>query len=455
MNVVTTILAAGQGKRMRSRAAKVLHPIGGKPMLRHVLELALQFSSVKPVVVIGHQGAQIREAFKNEAVDWVEQSEQRGTGHAVLQASSHFAADDLVVILYGDVPLLRPESIRQLIEAAADDGLAILSCRVQNPTGYGRVLRSESGKVRGIVEHRDASPSELGINEINTGIMVCSGQRLHKWLPALGTDNAQGEYYLTDCVALAVAEGLPVGSVCLEDPQEAQGVNDRRQLASMEREFQMRCALALLDGGVTLADPARLDVRGSLDCGDDVTVDVNVVFEGNVRLGDNVYIGPNCVIRASEIGDGVTVLPHSLIDSALIGEGCQIGPFARIRPGTVLEKNVHVGNFVEVKNSQVGAGSKANHLSYLGDATVGKHVNIGAGTITCNYDGARKHRTIIEDDVFVGSDTQLVAPVRVGHGVTIAAGTTVTEDVDSNRLVISRVRQKTISGWSRPRKENK
>ncbi len=455
MSVSVIVLAAGQGKRMHSDLPKVLHPVAGKPMVEHVLDTAAKLSDLPPIVVHGHGGERLVAALAHRKVEWVEQAEQLGTGHAVAQALPRVAEKDTVLILYGDVPLLTAPPLERLLQAAAPGGFAVLTARLPDPTGYGRIVRGKDGALSRIVEHKDANAAERDIDEINTGIMAVSGALLGRWIPQLGNTNAQGEYYLTDCVEMAVAEGIAVGSSVLEDADEAMGVNDRRQLAHIERVFQGRVAQGLLERGVTLIDPARIDVRGELECGRDVVIDVNAVFEGRVVLGDGVHIGPNSFIREAELGDGVEVLPNCVIESARIGARSRIGPFARVRPDSDLASDVHIGNFVEIKKSRIGEGSKVNHLSYVGDAEVGRQVNVGAGTITCNYDGAHKHLTVLEDEVFVGSDTQLVAPVRVGRGVTIAAGTTVTEDVEADRLVISRVRQKTISGWQRPRKDKK
>lgn len=455
MSVTPVVLAAGQGKRMHSDLPKVLHPVAGKPMVEHVLDTAATLSDVRPVVVHGHGGERLVAALEHRDVHWVEQAEQLGTGHAVAQTLPAIGDDTLVLVLYGDVPLLREASLRRLVEAAEGSGFAVLTVSMPDPSGYGRIVRDPSGGIARIVEHKDASDAELVIDEINTGIMAIAAAHLKAWIPRLGNDNAQGEYYLTDCVAMAVAEGVSVAGVLIEDEEEAMGVNDRRQLALVERHYQRRTAAALMSAGVTLMDPERIDVRGELRCGRDVVIDVNAVFEGRVSLGDGVRIGPNAVITDCEIGAGVNVLPNCVLESATIGAGSRIGPFARVRPDTRLAEHVHIGNFVEVKKADIGEGSKVNHLSYVGDAEIGERVNVGAGTITCNYDGANKHKTILGDDVFVGSDTQLVAPVRVGRGVTIGAGTTVTEDVEDDRLVISRVRQKTVSGWERPRKDKK
>ncbi len=455
MSAAIVVLAAGQGKRMHSNLPKVMHRVAGKPMVEHVLDAAAEVATCKPVVVYGHGGQQLRDGLAHRNLDWAEQAEQLGTGHAVAQTLSLLPDQGLVLILYGDVPLLRAQSLAGLLGAAADSGFAVLTVTMTDPSGYGRILRDAVGNVARIVEHKDATPAELAVAEINTGIMAIDAAHLKRWIPKLGNSNAQGEYYLTDCVEMAVAEGIAVKRVHIDDADEAMGVNNRRQLAEVERIHQTRIANALLDVGVTLMDPARIDVRGELVCGRDVVIDVNVVCEGRVVLGDNVRIGPNNFIANATIGDGVEILPNCVIESATIGALSRIGPFSRVRPETNLGRDTHIGNFVEIKKSDIGEGSKINHLAYVGDAEIGRAVNVGAGTITCNYDGAFKHKTIIEDDVFVGSDTQLVAPVRIGKGVTIGAGTTVTDDVEADKLVISRVRQKTISGWQRPRKPKK
>jgi len=455
MNAAVCILAAGKGKRMVSNLPKVLHRIAGKPLVGHVLDTVARVSAAQPVLVYGHGGDQLQTAFAQRALHWVEQREQLGTGHAVAQALPWLPHDELVLILYGDVPLLSAETLERLLDAAAQAGFALLTVTLPDPSGYGRIVRDAQGEILRIVEHKDATAEELGIVEINTGIMAVRGEYLHRWLPALRNDNAQGEYYLTDCVAAAVADGIRVAGVFARDALEVAGVNNRVQLAELERAYQRQCATALMEAGVTLYDPARLDVRGEVVCGQDTIIDVNVVLNGRVRIGSNVVVGPNCVLSDCEIGDGAEILANTVIEGAKVGRGARIGPFARLRPETELAADVHVGNFVEIKKSTLAAGSKANHLAYIGDSEIGRNVNVGAGTITCNYDGAFKHKTVIEDDVFIGSDTQLVAPVRVGRGSTIGAGTTVTEDVEPDRLVISRVRQKTIAGWQRPRKPSK
>ncbi len=453
MDVTVIVLAAGQGKRMHSELPKVLHEVAGKSMLEHVLDIALQVTSHEPIVVHGHAGKQLQTALEHRDLRWAEQAEQLGTGHAVAQALPYFETSGTVLILYGDVPLLTASALRGLLEAAKPSGFAVLTAMLDDPSGYGRMVRDPDGNLTRIVEHKDANPQECAIREINTGIMAVSKSHLDVWLPQLGNNNAQGEYYLTDCVEMAVGTGISVGTSVLDDHTESIGVNDRVQLAEVERIFQSRVANRLLKEGVTLRDPSRIDVRGELVCGRDVVIDVNVVFSGAVKLGDGVRIGPNNVISESVIGNNVEVLSNCVIESAAVGHDSKIGPFARLRPDARLDSDVHIGNFVEIKKSDIGTGSKVNHLAYVGDAQIGRRVNVGAGTITCNYDGAYKHLTVLEDDVFVGSDTQLVAPVRVGAGVTIAAGTTVTDDVAPDRLVLSRVRQKTVSGWRRPKKK--
>jgi bifunctional UDP-N-acetylglucosamine pyrophosphorylase/glucosamine-1-phosphate N-acetyltransferase len=450
LNVV--ILAAGQGKRMRSDLPKVLHRLGGRQLLAHVLDTARELGAGKICVVYGHGGEAVREALDAEDIIWVRQEPQLGTGHAVLQTLTFLDPAAPTVVLYGDVPLIGVATLTRLIEVA-DRGLGVLTEDLEDPTGYGRIVRDGGGNILRIVEERDASEEERAISEINTGFIAAPTAALNRWLPALGNDNAQGEYYLTDIVRLAIGEGMPVATTQPDEAWEVLGVNSKVQLAELERIHQYRNALLLMEQGVTLLDPDRLDVRGELDCGRDVTIDVNCVFEGRVVLGDGVEVGAHCILRNAVIGAGTRIAPFSHIDEAEAGRGCVIGPYARLRPGTKLGEDVHIGNFVEVKNSTVADCSKANHLAYIGDATVGKNVNVGAGTITCNYDGANKHRTVIEDDVFIGSDTQLVAPVTVGRGATLGAGTTLTEDAPPDKLTISRARQVTVPGWKRPVKK--
>ncbi len=452
MNVV--ILAAGMGKRMQSDLPKVLHPLAGKPLLSHVIDTARTLNPSRVCVVYGHGGDMVPSRLAADDLRFVLQAPQLGTGHAVMQAAD--ALDDAVptLVLYGDVPLTAAQTLQTLVEKAGKEKLAVLTVDLEDPTGYGRIVRSENRIVR-IVEQKDASPTELAVREVNTGILVAPTRALKSWLGKLSNNNAQKEYYLTDVIAMAVQDGIAVESAQPAQAWETLGVNSKVQLAELERIYQRNIANTLLDQGVTLADPNRIDVRGGLSCGRDVSIDVGCVFEGEVVLGGGVSIGANCVIRDAKIDRGVTIKAFSHIDGATIGADAQIGPYARLRPGTALGTDVHVGNFVEIKNSQFDAHSKANHLAYVGDATVGSRVNIGAGTITCNYDGANKHRTVIEDDAFIGSDTQLVAPVTVGKGATLGAGTTLTKDAPPDSLTVSRAKQISITGWQRPVKTKK
>jgi len=452
MNVV--ILAAGMGKRMQSALPKVLHPLAGKPLLSHVIDTARALSPSRMCIIYGHGGEVVPERIGAPDLSFAKQEPQLGTGHAVMQAVPHLRDDVPTLILYGDVPLTTTNSLQQLLDSAGADKLAVLTVELDDPTGYGRIVRRD-GKIIGIVEQKDASESERAIREINTGIMVAPTAKLKEWLDNLSNDNAQREYYLTDIVARAVEDGVPVVSAQPSAVWETLGVNSKVQLAELERIHQRNVANALLEQGVTLADPARIDVRGTLVCGRDVTIDINCIFEGDVALEDGVTIGAHCVIRNARIAKGAEIKPFCHIEGATVGAQSAIGPYARLRPGTELANDVHIGNFVEVKNSQIAAHSKANHLAYVGDATVGSRVNIGAGTITCNYDGANKFRTIIEDDAFIGSDTQLVAPVRVGKGATLGAGTTLTKDAPEGKLTVSRAKQLTIEGWQRPVKNKK
>ncbi|MDP2822305.1 MAG: bifunctional UDP-N-acetylglucosamine diphosphorylase/glucosamine-1-phosphate N-acetyltransferase GlmU [Sulfuritalea sp.] len=449
MNVV--ILAAGQGKRMHSDLPKVLHPLAGKPLLGRVLDAAREIGAARICVVYGHGGEQVRTALNASDVTWARQEPQLGTGHAVLQAMPCVALSSSTLVLYGDVPLIRASTLQRLIEAAGAGSLALLTAHLDNPQGYGRIVRVD-GCVTRIVEEKDADDAERAIREINTGILVAPTAALVRWLPTLGKRNAQGEYYLTDIVALAVAEGMPVVTAHPDAAWETEGVNSKHQLATLERQHQRNIAEQLMEAGVTLADPARIDVRGELSCGRDVGIDVNCVFEGRVELADRVAIGANCVLKNCRIGSGTRIAPFCHLEDAVVGPEGIIGPYARLRPGTELGRDVHIGNFVEVKNSSIADHSKANHLAYVGDATIGSRVNIGAGTITCNYDGANKFRTVIEDDAFIGSDTQLVAPVTVGRGATLGAGTTLTCDAPPDQLTISRAKQMSIPGWKRPTK---
>ena len=450
MNVV--ILAAGMGKRMQSALPKVLHPLAGKPLLSHVIDTARALSPATLCVIYGHGGDMVPQLLDSPDIAFARQEPQLGTGHAVMQALPHLVDDMPTLVLYGDVPLTTARSLQRLLDIANKNKLAILTVELDDPTGYGRIVR-ENGNIVRIVEQKDANPAERSIREINTGIMVAPTARLKQWLTTLSNDNSQGEYYLTDIVARAVADGVPVVSAQPDAVWETLGVNSKVQLAELERIHQRNIANTLLEQGVTLADPARIDVRGSLSCGRDVSIDVGCVFEGRIELADNVTIGAHCVIKNARIAQGAVIKPFCHIEDATVGAESMIGPYARLRPGTELAEDVHIGNFVEVKNSQIAAHSKANHLTYVGDSTVGSRVNIGAGTITCNYDGVNKLRTVIEDDVFIGSDSQLVAPVRVGKGATLGAGTTLTTDAPAGKLTVSRARQMTIEGWQRPKKQ--
>ncbi len=441
------ILAAGQGTRMYSALPKVLHEIAGKPLLEHVVETATQLPEAQINVVYGHGGNMVPEQLAHLPVNWVEQREQLGTGHAVMQAMSAVTADDKVLVLYGDVPLIRAETLQRLLKM---DGVALLTVELEDASGYGRIERDEKGQISRIVEHNDASEQQRQIKEINTGIMACSAQQMATWLERLDNNNSQGEYYLTDLIEMAVADGVSVSSVCAGSEAEVLGVNDRVQLAMLEREYQQRQAQILMRAGVTVMDPARLDIRGTVTTGQDVVLDINVILEGKVVLGEGVQVGANTIIRNCTVGQGVIIKPHCVLEDAEIGNGATIGPFARIRPEARLAEGVHIGNFVEIKKSTVGKGSKINHLSYIGDSEIGSGVNIGAGTITCNYDGANKHKTIIGDNAFIGSDTQLVAPVSVGKGATIGAGSTITRDTPDHELSLSRSKQISLKGWQRP-----
>ena len=452
MNIVT--LAAGMGKRMHSALPKVLHPLAGKPLLSHVVDTARALCPSSLTVIYGHGGEAVPQALQASDITFAKQEPQLGTGHAVMQAIPYLNEAAPTLILYGDVPLTTAASLQRLLDSAGADKLSILTVELENPAGYGRIVRERDAIVR-IVEQKDATDTERAIREINTGIMVAPTAKLKQWLSTLSKDNAQGEYYLTDIVARAVADGVPVVSAQPDAIAETLGINSKVQLAELERIFQRQQATILLEQGVTLADPARIDVRGTLVCGKDVAIDINCVFEGKVELEDGVTIGAHCVIKNARIARGTQVKPFCHIEDAQIGAGSQIGPYARLRPGTTLAEDVHIGNFVEVKNSQIDAHSKANHLAYIGDTTVGARVNIGAGTITCNYDGVNKSRTVIEDDAFIGSDSQLVAPVTVGRGATLGAGTTLTRDAPAGKLTVSRARQITIENWQRPVKIKK
>lgn len=452
MKLGVLILAAGQGTRMKSAMPKVLHQIAGKPMLAHVIETAQQLQPAEIVVVYGHGGGQVKQQLCTYDVRWALQEQQLGTGHAVMQGLPLLRGVDRVLVLYGDVPLIRLDTLQRLLEASIETSIGMLTVRVKEPYGYGRIVRDEFDRIVRIVEHKDASADELTIDEINAGIMTMDCPELTAWLENLSNDNVQNEYYLTDVIDMAVSDGHVVASVQPHSPEEVEGVNDRVQLARMERCMQQRLTTALMLQGVTLMDPQRVDIRGSVRAAEDVTVDANVVLQGEVEIGRGTIIGANTHLINCTVGENVVILQNCVIEDAEIGSGCKIGPFARIRPGTVLSDDCHIGNFVELKNAQVDRRSKINHLSYVGDTTVGRDVNVGAGVITCNYDGANKHRTVIGDDVFLGSDTQLIAPVTVASGATIGAGSTITRDAPADQLTLSRSKQVSKPGWQRPRK---
>ena len=440
---------------MHSHTPKVLHTIGGRALLGHVLDSALALKPAAVHVVYGHGGEQVREAFPQAKISWVRQAEQKGTGHAVMQAMPGVAPAAQVLVLYGDVPLIRPETLRALLAAAGPDTLALLTVELENPEGYGRIVRDGAGRVVRIVESKDASESERALREINTGFLAVAAARLRAWLAQLRNHNVQGEYYLTDIISMAVAEGASIATRAPQDISEILGVNSKQELAQLERTYQNQQAQQLMEQGVTLRDPSRCDVRGELTCGRDVVIDINVVFEGKVVLGDGVHLGPNNVIRDATVGERTQILSNCVIEESAIGRECRIGPFTRLRPGADIGDRVHLGNFVEVKKSEIGAGSKINHLSYVGDTSVGKDVNIGAGSIVCNYDGVNKHRTQIGDNAFIGSNTALVAPVTVGANATIGAGSVITKEAPAGELTYSRAEQVTRKGWKRPQKKVK
>lgn len=452
MALTTVILAAGKGTRMRSKLPKVLHPVANKPMVQHVIDNALSLGAKTTNLVYGHGGELLQEHLAHNDVNWVLQAEQLGTGHAVAQAKDHIADDDTVLILYGDVPLTKKSTLEALLAATPRKGLAILTVNLEDPSGYGRIER-KNGNIVGIVEQKDANPEQLKITEINSGIMAVNGGLLRDWLGRLSNDNAQGEYYLTDIVAMAHADGVEITSAQPSDLMEVEGANNRVQLAALERAYQAWQAEELMLNGASLADPARIDVRGEVTTGQDVQIDVNVIFEGKVVIGNDVVIGPNCVLKDCEIGDGVVIKANSIVEEAKVAAKCTLGPFARLRPGAIMEEDSHIGNFVEMKKTRLGKGSKANHLTYLGDTEVGEKVNIGAGTITCNYDGVNKSKTIIGDNAFIGSNSSLVAPVEIGQTATIGAGSVVTANVADQQLAVSRAKQRNIDGWQRPAKK--
>lgn len=448
------ILAAGKGTRMRSSLPKVLHPIAHKPMVAHVIETAQQLGAGKVQLVYGHGAEQLQARLRDYSVNWIEQAEQLGTGHAVQQCIAAIDDNDTVLILYGDVPLIQQQSLEQLLKAKGDEALALLTVTLADPTGYGRIIRDSDGVITGIVEHKDATDSQRLVAEVNTGIMAADGKALKRWLSALSNDNVQGEYYLTDVVAMAANEGVQIASSQPPSASDVEGANNRVQLAALERAYQQRQAEQLMLAGATLMDPARIDVRGTVEIENDVVVDVNVVFEGKVYLAEGAVIEANCILRDCRIGKNARVKANSVIEGAVLGENAQAGPFARLRPGTELGKDAAVGNFVEIKNTHLGEGAKSGHLSYLGDALIGAGANIGAGTITCNYDGVNKFKTEVGEGAFIGSNSSLVAPVRVGHGATTGAGSVITQDIDDHDLGVGRARQRNISGWKRPSKQN-
>ncbi|NLZ86292.1 bifunctional UDP-N-acetylglucosamine diphosphorylase/glucosamine-1-phosphate N-acetyltransferase GlmU [Acinetobacter sp. YH12105] len=454
MSTTVIILAAGKGTRMRSSLPKVLQPLAGRPLLGHVIDTAKKLNADNIITIYGHGGEQVQAAFTAQKIKWVEQSEQLGTGHAVQMTLPVLPQDGVSLILSGDVPCINPLTLQKLLDATAETGIGLVTLTLPDANGYGRIVR-KNGQIQAIVEHKDATNEQRQIQEINTGIYAVSNAKLHQWLPNLSNENVQGEYYLTDIVAMALADGMQVASVEPEQAFEVEGVNDRVQLAALERQFQAFQAKQLMQQGVHLIDPSRFDLRGNLTVGQDVQIDINVIIEGDCELGDHVEIGAGCIIKNTKIAAGTKVQPYSIFDNAIVGEDTQIGPFARLRPGAKLAAEVHIGNFVEVKNTTIGVGSKANHFTYLGDAEIGAGSNIGAGTITCNYDGANKFKTIIGDQAFIGSNSSLVAPVKIGNGATVGAGSTITRDVEDNSLAVERSKQFAKENYPRPQKIKK
>jgi bifunctional UDP-N-acetylglucosamine pyrophosphorylase / glucosamine-1-phosphate N-acetyltransferase len=451
MALSVVILAAGKGTRMCSRLPKVLHKIADKPMVQHVIDTVKGVGAENIHLIYGHGGDQMKECISERRLNWIKQTEQLGTGHAMQIAQPHFRETEKILMVYGDVPLLTVQTLQRLIDVQPEGGIGLLTVHLDDPTGYGRIERVD-GDVTGIVEQKDASQNQREIKEVNTGILVANARDLRRWLPALRNDNAAGEYYITDIIKMAHQEGRIVNAVHPDSTVEVEGVNNRLQLSKLERAYQLQEAEKLLIRGVMLRDPARFDLRGELTCGQDVDIDINVIIKGHVNLGDGVVIGANCILIDCDIENNVEIKPNSIIEGSRIGDNSKIGPFARIRPETVIEKDVHVGNFVEIKKSTLGNGSKCGHLSYLGDTTIGRRVNIGAGVITCNYDGANKFQTKIGNDVFIGSDCQLIAPVSIGNGATTGAGTTVVNDVPEDALAVARVKQRNLNNWKRPSK---
>lgn len=451
MSLAVVILAAGKGTRMKSALPKVLHAVAGKPMVQHVVDAAASLKPANTVIVYGHGGEQVKASVTGEQVAWAEQAEQLGTGHAVAQAMP-YVKEDMVLVLYGDVPLIRPETLKDFVATVDDSTLALMTLTLDDPNGYGRIVRDGQNNVQRIVEQKDASEAELSIQEINTGILACSRRFLEESLPKLSSNNAQGEYYLTDLIAMASQSGLNVQTLQPNEGWEVDGVNDRVQLARLERIYQQAQAETLMRDGVTLLDPSRLDIRGSVQIASDVIIDVNVILEGDVTIEEGVVIGPNCILRDANIGAGTVIEANTLIDGAIVGEHCQLGPYARLRPGTELADKAKIGNFVETKKSYIGEGSKVNHLTYIGDSQIGKGVNVGAGTITCNYDGANKFQTVLKDGAFIGSNSSLVAPVTIGVNATVGAGSTITKDVGDNGLAVARTQQRNVANWQRPKK---
>lgn len=451
MSLSAVILAAGKGTRMRSSLPKVLHSVAQKPMVSHVIDAARVLNTENIYLVYGFGGSLLKERIQGDDLTYVEQAEQLGTGHAVDMASPHINDNEDVLVLYGDVPLTKASTLQRLIDAKTDGSMSLLTVHLSNPTGYGRIIR-DNGNVVGIVEQKDATAEQLTINECNTGMLLANGGDLKRWLSNLSNDNAQGEYYLTDIIAMAHNEGIAINTAHPDSEIEVEGANNRVQLSALERAYQARQAEELMIAGASLMDPTRIDIRGQLSVGQEVVIDVNCIFEGDVTLADGVQVGANCILKNCKVGNGVVIKPNTMIEDAVIGDACTLGPFARIRPGSVMENDSHVGNFVEMKKTTLGEGSKANHLTYLGDAKIGTKVNIGAGTITCNYDGVNKSKTIIGDNAFVGSNSSLVAPVEIGKGATVGAGSTISKAVDDDELAIARAKQRNMSGWQRPTK---